>query len=337
MMNEPEKKNEARCPAQPRAQCGARAALAHGAITLLTVLFTACGSGEGEDEGRPDPFDDATIRKVLVIGIDGVRADVMAEVPTPNLDVLAESGWFNDGTTTTTPSVSGPAWSSMLTGVWPDKHGVLDNDFADRRYEEYPDFLTRIERERPQLITFAVVDWLPLIEQDEGPAAIGSLVEVREALDGYELGWAEADARSVELARRYLEARDPAALFVYLGEPDETSHQHGSIGVEYRESIARVDAHVGRLVETIEARPDHHLEEWLILVTTDHGRRADGSHGGASEEEMTAFILAGGSGVQAAAPSGPIAIVDVAVTALDHMRIPIDPAWGLDGRVLEVR
>jgi len=325
MMNELEKKSEALRPAQPRARCAARLSPVGGAIALLTVLCAACGSGEGRDEGRPDPFEDATIRKVLVIGIDGVRTDVMAEVPTPNLDALAQSGWFSDRTKTTTPSLSGPAWSSMLTGVWPDKHGVVDNDFADRRYDRYPDFLTRIERVRPQLITFAVVDWLPLIEHDAGPAAIGSLVEVREALDGYELGWAEADARSVELAARFLAARDPAALFVYLGDPDETSHEHGSIGDEYRASIARADAHVGRLVRT------------MILVTTDHGRRVDGGHGGDTPEEMTTFILAGGSGVRAPGPFGPTAIVDVAVTALDHMRIPIDEAWGLDGRVLEVR
>ena len=40
--------------------------------------------------------------KVLVIGIDGVRPDVLAEVPTPFMDSLAASGWYTSGTRTTT-------------------------------------------------------------------------------------------------------------------------------------------------------------------------------------------------------------------------------------------
>ena len=62
--------------------------------------------------------------KILLIGIDGVRVDVLADVSTPNLDALSAVGLFTAETRTTTPSISGPAWSSMLTGVWPEKHGV---------------------------------------------------------------------------------------------------------------------------------------------------------------------------------------------------------------------
>ena len=57
-----------------------------------------------------------------------------------------------------TPSVSGPAWSSMLTGVWPAKHGVTNNKFTGKRYDEFPDFLTRIEQVRPDLSTAAIAE-----------------------------------------------------------------------------------------------------------------------------------------------------------------------------------
>ncbi len=143
------------------------------AILLILAVGTACGSEPPRAEiplGERKP-------KVLLIGIDGVRADVLADVSTPNLDALAAVGSFTTQTRTTTPSVSGPAWSSMLTGVWPDKHGVTSNRFTNRRYDQYPDFLTRIEQVRPELATFAVVDWLPLGQLDEGavpPSVIGS-------------------------------------------------------------------------------------------------------------------------------------------------------------------
>lgn len=116
-------------------------------VALATLLALAgCGPGEA---GTP---------KVLAIGIDGVRPDVLAEVPTPHLDALAADGTFTDAALTGFPSVSGPGWSSLLTGVWPGKHGVTNNDFTGKRYDVYPDFLTRIEQVRPELRTFAVAE-----------------------------------------------------------------------------------------------------------------------------------------------------------------------------------
>ena len=295
--------------------------------TLLTTL-AACG---GEEEAPPPvPVEERT-PKVLVIGIDGVRADVLMEVPTPQIDALADGGALTMRTRTTTPSVSGPAWSSMLTGVWPAKHGDVDNGFEGRRYKAYTGSRTRTQRLRPQLATYAVVDWVPLMELEGGSTAVGPEVDRRELLDGYELGWAEADARATALTVQHLASSDVDALFVYLGNPDETSHETGSIGEEYREAIAAADRQVGELVDAVRARPSFASESWLVIVSTDHGRRADGGHGGDSPQEMTTFILVSGP----AAPRGAIRrdthIVDVAPTALAHLGIEIDPAWGLDG------
>lgn len=287
----------------------------------LVFLFLACG---GDDSERAP--------KVLLIGIDGVRPDILAEVATPNLDRLATEGSYTAETTTTTPSVSGPSWSSMLTGVWPEKHGVVSNDFTAPRYDDHPDFLSRVEAARPELTTVAIVDWIPLLELPAGRALVGPDVDVREALDGYELGWAEADARSTELAVQHLRESDPDALFVYLGNPDETSHRTGAIGEEYRAAIAEADRQVGRIVGAVEGRPEYDAEDWLVLVSTDHGRRADGGHGGGSPEEMTTFLLVGGPAAAGGTIEGATFIVDVAVTALTHLGIPLDPAWELDGR-----
>ncbi len=297
---------------------------------LAALLATACGDGQGSRVATP-----RGAPKVLLIGIDGVRPDVLAEVPTPNIDALAAAGWYTAEARTTTPSVSGPSWSSMLTGVWPAKHGVVDNGFAGRDYARYPSFLARIERARPELATFAALDWLPLAELPDDPGPLlPAGIDTRVAIDGYEHGWAEADGMVAARAVEHLGRADPDALFVYFGNPDETSHRHGSIGAEYRDAIALADRHVGMLVEAVRARPAHAGEDWLVLISTDHGRRADGGHGGDSPEEMTIFILASGPATADWPEPGPAFIVDVAVTALDHLGIRIDPEWGLDGRPL---
>ena len=146
------------------------------------------------------------------------------------------------------------------------------------------------------------------------------------------MGWAEADAKSVQLAVEQLENSNPDALFVYLGNPDEISHEHSSIGSEYRDAIALADEHVGILVQALRDRPTYSDEDWLILSSTDHGRRSDGGHGGDSEEERTIYFLANGPSVVTTTLPDSTFIVDIAVTALTHLKIQIDPSWQLDGK-----
>ena len=300
-------------------------------LSLLALsLLPACGDGQQPRADGPHPTP-----KLLLIGIDGVRPDVLAEVPTPIIDALAADGWYTAEARTTTPSVSGPSWSSMLTGVRPEKHGVTNNNFMGRNYAQYPSFLTRIEQLRPELATFAALDWLPLAELPDDPAPVlPATIDTRVTFDGYEHGWAEADGMVTAQAVEHLTRTDPDALFVYFGDPDETSHRGGSIGVEYRDAIALADRRVGMLVDALRARPTYADEDWLVLMSTDHGRRTDGGHGGDSLEEMTIFILASGAATADWPAPGPASIVDVAATALEHLGIEIDPAWGLDGMPL---
>ena len=71
--------------------------------------------------------------KVLVIGLDGARYDKLLSADTPNIKALlnrgfgARSALYGSGMAQTS---SGPGWSTILTGVWPDKHKVKDNSFS---------------------------------------------------------------------------------------------------------------------------------------------------------------------------------------------------------------
>lgn len=321
----------------PRAKRSGSRRRRQGIILLLALL----GAGAFWFSRRPTaPFEPPTIPlaertpKVLLIGIDGVRPDILGEVATPNIDALIVGGSYTARTRTTTPSVSGPSWSSMLTGVWPEKHGVRDNEFEGRRFDEYPDFLTRIEQVAPDLATYAAVDWMPLLEVDGGGPTLSAAIDERFGVDGYELGWPAADQAIVDASVDHLSLADPDAMFVYLGNTDEISHATNSIGEEYRRAIESADRQVGALIAAVRARPTFASENWLVIVSTDHGRRADGGHGGLSIEEMTTFILVSGPAAARGTPAGQTYIVDVAVTALAHLGIEVPEEWGLDGSVV---
>ncbi len=243
---------------------------------------------------------------------------------------------FSDQARTGEETVSGPGWSSMVIGVWADKHGVHNNDFTENAYHQYPDFLTRLEQVDSTFNTFAVVDWPPLGEQVDGGPLFGDAIDVKVTFDGEEMGYDVADSLSVVAAVEHLTDADPDAVFVYLGYIDIVGHDTSSLDPLYLAAIEAADVQVGQLIAAVRARASYQDEDWLILMSTDHGRRDDGGHGGQSLEERTIFYLASGATPDSLTgidrPDGPF-VVDVAVTALDHLGVAIDPAWGLDGTV----
>ncbi len=292
----------------------------HLFVPALSLLIAVPAGAVAQDMHDP---------RVLLIGIDGVRVDMLARADTPTLDSLASAGFFSDEAKTRVRTVSGPGWSSMLTGVRTDKHGVDSNDFNGNHYSEWPDFLTRIESVQPELGTFAVLDWPPLGTTDSGGPLISDAIDVKLNFDGETGGYGPADAESVEAAVEYLQTADVHAAFVYLGDPDVVSHETDSFSAEYRASIERADAQTAELLEAVRARPGYAGEDWLILVSTDHGRNDAGGHGGQSPSETTIFFLASGPSVSPGRTDCPPEIVDVAATALAHLGIV---AQDLDGQ-----
>ncbi len=105
-------------------------------------------------------------KKVLYIGIDGCRHDALVAAQTPHIDGLVERGTRFVGTEILSPNrtddantVSGPGWSNLLTGVWPDKHGVGSNRFLFPKYKDYPHFFQRAKTAKPELKTASYSDW----------------------------------------------------------------------------------------------------------------------------------------------------------------------------------
>jgi predicted AlkP superfamily pyrophosphatase or phosphodiesterase len=300
--------------------------------------------------------------KVLVVGMDGLRFDRLQAVGAPVLAGLMSSGAYGTsklpygeaGTPRTespgevvpkTPEPgdggrvirsrtdSGPGWSSIATGTWPDKHGVVDNGFAAAQFTKFPDFLTRAKRARPELTASAFYSWAALDEF----GAFSRAIDHRLVLDGYTQGWADADKQVAETAERHLAEDDPDAVFVYLGDTDEVAHDLGPLCPEYTAALHTQDAYLGRLLDAIRGRAAFGGERWTVLVTTDHGHVDEGGHGGTSDEERTVFVIANRLGEDLAGRSlREPRLVDVGPTALAVLGVTIDPAWNLDGVPLEV-
>ncbi|WP_338675418.1 alkaline phosphatase family protein [Streptomyces sp. SCSIO 30461] len=272
--------------------------------------------------------------RVLVIGLDGANLDRIKAADAPNLHSLMSQGMTAPSTLPTVPMAltsSGPGWSTVATGVWPDKHKVWGNLFLIADFDTHPDFLTRIERSRPDLATYAAAGWEPLASSRKGGPVFSSAVDKRLSLDGSANGNRTEDGKVAVAAAEELHRGDPDAAFVYFGEIDSAGHGHGAATTQYLDAIARTDRNVGMLLGAVTTRPNYSEENWQILVTTDHGHTDKGGHGGFTLKERGTFVIATGPGIPPGSVRHDVRQVDVAATALSHVGVAAD---GLDGRPL---
>lgn len=314
-------------------------------VASLAASAHAHGPGGANDFGG---------RRVLFIGIDGCRADAVTAAMerglAPQMKALTEdtdglltlkayAGGEKD-TPTHQPTVSGPGWSSLLTGLWMNQHGVRDNRFLGARFQSHAHFMRRIKEVRPTAFCASFADWPPIHEF----IADGSRVEGKEFLDVKFTVAPDASRHFVDNPEKDIEVRDaalatlrtqnPDAMFVYFGQVDEFGH--GAVDARaaftpdsalYLNAISHVDSHVGELLRAMRARPKFAEEDWLVLITTDHGGRGN-SHGGDSDAERNIWLIAHGRKLPRESlltqPTGQTALVPM---IYQHLGITPKPEW----------
>ena len=302
-------------------------------ILVFLIGFIGYSTLQAQDAVKPH---------VLVIGIDGLRPDAMQKAKTPNIDALIQNGAVsfqcqilgeryrkND-------TVTAPGWSSILTGVWADKHGVQDNSFKAKQFDKYPHFFARIKSQFPSLKTASFLD-LPQTN------------EYVVAHADFQYGYLESvparsragkDSLIATEASKLIAAKDYQAVFVYFGNCDGVGHKkgfHPSVS-QYRDVIHQTDSYIGKLLSAIKSRPNHEDENWLILLTADHGGKGTGHSRGQKVPEIlnVPFIVSGGAAKRGALVDKTY-IVDIATTALTHLGVTIKPDWKLDGKAVGLK
>lgn len=225
------------------------------------------------------------IKKVLIIGIDGCRPDALQAAYTPNIDSLIANGIFSPDAQNDDITISGPGWSAILCGVWSDKHLVTDNSFNVDNYENYPSIFKHLKDTQSTFHTVSICHWSPINEYI-----------VQEQAD-FKLN-VSSDLEVANQASSYLNVNDPDLVFLHFDEADVAGHSYGFAPniPEYINTIESIDVHIGTVIETIEQRPNYSNEDWLVLVTTDHGGIGT-NHGGNSPEEKNVFVIASGKNI----------------------------------------
>ena len=271
--------------------------------------------------------------KLLYIGIDGLRPDALLAADTPAIDSLIERGMLSTDARCEDLTFSGPNWSTILHGVHRDKHTVTTNDYRGTSLEHYPDLFEWLERHNPEWNTVRITTWDAIYKFQPTGADIDIFHEYSEGGDAK----AAADAAML-LAGEHPDHPDTDidAMFLYIADVDNAGHAHGfhPEQYDYLHAITVADRQVGQVLEAMRNRSEILDENWLVILTTDHGGSMDKGHSGNTPEKRTIPFLVSGRDVLRMPAFPTPRNVDGVTTALYHMGVPITPEMGLDGRVI---
>jgi predicted AlkP superfamily pyrophosphatase or phosphodiesterase len=293
------------------------------------------------------------LKKTIFIIADGIPADVIEKLELPNFKKIAHHGGFakalvggEKGAYSQTPTISAVGYNSILTGTWVNKHNVWDNDIAAPNYH-YPTIFRLLKTQSPGKKIGIFSSW-----QDnrtklagDGMSETGSFY-FDYKLDGLELDTINyphdknrdfmhrIDETVTNEAAKTIRANAPDLSWLYLEYTDDMGHMHGD-SPEFYKAIGYMDKQVGLIWNAIEYRQQNFNEDWLIVVTTDHGRdSATGrNHGGQSAREKAGWILTNAKGLNDRFAKQQSSIVDIMPTIAKFMEvnIPLDIAREVDG------
>ncbi len=242
-----------------------------------------------------------TEKKAIVIGYDGCRADVLTEMQDGKSAIgallddgasinLAYCGGVNYPAPNTQDTSTAPGWCSILTGVWADKHGITANSIT--KSLEYKTLLTTlVEDETIDSSTF-ITRWKGHFDR-KNATYNDEKAYCEEKNLNVAYNRCEDDAASFEFTLNEIKKSDCADFVFVIYEPtDSTGHDLGFTinNPKYKEAFKTADQYGLETINTIKARETYDTEDWLIIITSDHGGFGT-DHGDASIQERMTFIV----------------------------------------------
>lgn len=295
-------------------------------LAATTMLTAAAASREERQALRraavaPQPQANALAvddtPNVLVIGVDGTNlSKILANPANTNLFGLMQGGTTAASTIVGHTTISNPSWTSILTGAWGEKTGVINNVFTPWTYDAWPTVFNQLEGFDSTIETTAISDW-DVIAGIAGAGSIPVDNNVYFTQVAGDTDWSKTDdlvggATTAAIAGADLTVAN--FVFSYFVGVDENGHMHGGDSPEYAAAITNVDENIGEILAAVAASG----EQWTILVVTDHGHQPQKGigHGFQSPPETSTFVIANGGAFDSGAINLTYSIVDITPTVV---------------------
>ena len=239
-------------------------------IFCVTILAVRCSDTDGISEGDPNKS------TIILVSVDAFRWDYPEKTNTPNLDFFISSGVRAKALIPCFPTKTFPNHYSIVTGLYPENHGIIANNMNDPELQEKFSLGNR----------GAVSDgrwgggepiWVTAEKQGLMSAPYfwpGSEAEIKGVRPTY---WHEYDGgvpneARVEQVLNWLDVpvdKRPSFMTVYFSLLDDAGHDSGPDSQEVVEALEEIDSLVGQLKVGLEDR--QLLEDVNVIIVSDHG------------------------------------------------------------------
>jgi len=212
---------------------------------------------------------------VVLVSLDGFRWDYPEKYGAPNLLALGKQGvWASQGMLPSFPSLTFPNHFTIVTGLYPEHHGLVANGFYDaKRQARY--YIADQKAVTDGSWYSGVPLWSLAESQGMRTACLfwpGSEAEIAGERPTYYLHFddkiaPEARIRQVAEWLKLPEADRPHLITLYYSSPDHEGHLFGPDAPETRDAVRRVDGYIGQL----KAELDKTGLPIDLVVVSDHG------------------------------------------------------------------
>jgi len=275
---------------------------------LLTLALIGIGLVDLQTPHAAAP--PAYADNVVIIMVDGLRPEAIRQAKVPTLDALIKRGASTMKAQTVEPSLTLPAFASMMSGLPVAQHGVDWNEYdPPRGFIKSPTLF--------EIASFNGSKWgaaflnkeklLHVIKHDR--RLLLTVCSVNEPACS-----AKKIAEDVIASYKTATEGKPALFVVQLADVDTAGHDQGWMSKPYLKAVEDVDRGIGSLTKGFK---DLGLfDRTTFIVTADHGGHAK-THGTSMSEDMTIPWIAAGPGIKAGYEiKQPVSLIDTAATVM---------------------
>ena len=233
----------------------------HVLILVLLGFFNTAFAQDNED-----PI-------VIMIGVDGLRADTLERMRAPNLQSLADTG-VRANMIPAMPTKTFVNFYSLATGLHPKNHGFVSNYPYDRELGRQFDRQTDVS---DPMWWGGEPIWITAEKQGVKAATyfwVGSEVEIDGVRPSFWKPYQQNKdyAERVEEVLQWLalpEKQRPRLITLYFSAVDSAAHDFGVGSSQEREAVAKVDKHIGDLLLGLSKLGLKQRAN--IVIVADHG------------------------------------------------------------------